>query len=280
MPGSHRAATKEPQWRSLDWRHGRHLTLLGIGAADGGSRDMVGAEMQCGMLSCDGEWLVTGVRCHVNIWMAMRPGMLTRLSENKNAGCFNSKVLRRQYAEIWEEPGKVQYLYCSCRGNISHPYTQINQTSINGEQLSPESAKSKSFELKTNDITVSLIQNCVTYMHTTPLLGTWYWHHWWRDDHLWSCCMGGAPTAVRPGNGSAAWCAAECWPKWLGVTIQSRRPAASSYPTGTAGSALTLPFIPANASIPRPLPLPNQQFFHPKAHRSFQQPACKNREAE
>ena len=170
MPGSRRAATKELQWQSLDWRHGRHLTLLGIGAADGGSRDMVGAEMQCRTLSCDGEWLVTGVRCHMNIWMAMWPGMLTRLSENKNTGCFNSKVLRRQYAEIWEEPGKVQYLYCSCRGNISHPYTQINQTSINGEQLSPESAKSKSFELKTNDIAISLIQNCVIYMHTTSVL--------------------------------------------------------------------------------------------------------------
>ncbi|KAH9072878.1 hypothetical protein EDB83DRAFT_2568673 [Lactarius deliciosus] len=57
-------------------------------------------------------------------------------------GFFDSKVLSRQHAEVWEESGKI-YI---------KDVKSSNGTFINGERLSPEGAESEPFELKTGDI--------------------------------------------------------------------------------------------------------------------------------
>lgn len=57
-------------------------------------------------------------------------------------GFFDSKVLSRQHAEVWEESGKI-YI---------KDVKSSNGTFINGERLSPEGAESEPFELKTSDI--------------------------------------------------------------------------------------------------------------------------------
>ncbi|TFY73309.1 hypothetical protein EWM64_g10703, partial [Hericium alpestre] len=57
-------------------------------------------------------------------------------------GFFDSKVLSRQHAEVWEESGKI----------FIKDVKSSNGTFINGERLSPESAESDPFELKTDDI--------------------------------------------------------------------------------------------------------------------------------
>ncbi|KAH9050284.1 hypothetical protein EDB84DRAFT_596234 [Lactarius hengduanensis] len=62
-------------------------------------------------------------------------------------GFFDSKVLSRQHAEVWEESGKI-YI---------KDVKSSNGTFINGERLSAEGAESEPFELKTGDIVVRRI---------------------------------------------------------------------------------------------------------------------------
>ncbi|KAI0937681.1 hypothetical protein AcV7_003649 [Taiwanofungus camphoratus] len=57
-------------------------------------------------------------------------------------GFFDSKVLSRQHAEVWEESGKI----------FIKDVKSSNGTFINGERLSPEGLESEPFELKTDDI--------------------------------------------------------------------------------------------------------------------------------
>ncbi|KAF8525040.1 hypothetical protein BU17DRAFT_41980 [Hysterangium stoloniferum] len=57
-------------------------------------------------------------------------------------GYFDSKVLSRQHAEVWEEDGKI----------FIKDVKSSNGTFINGERLSPEGVESQPFELKTDDI--------------------------------------------------------------------------------------------------------------------------------
>ncbi|TFK86123.1 hypothetical protein K466DRAFT_600587 [Polyporus arcularius HHB13444] len=57
-------------------------------------------------------------------------------------GYFDSKVLSRQHAEVWEENGKI-YI---------KDVKSSNGTFINGERLSPEGLESEPYELKTDDI--------------------------------------------------------------------------------------------------------------------------------
>ncbi|KAI0300593.1 hypothetical protein B0F90DRAFT_1668384 [Multifurca ochricompacta] len=57
-------------------------------------------------------------------------------------GFFDSKVLSRQHAEVWEDSGKI-YI---------KDVKSSNGTFINGERLSAEGAESEPFELKTGDI--------------------------------------------------------------------------------------------------------------------------------
>lgn len=57
-------------------------------------------------------------------------------------GYFDSKVLSRQHAEVWEENGKI----------FIKDVKSSNGTFINGERLSPEGLESQPFELKTDDI--------------------------------------------------------------------------------------------------------------------------------
>ncbi|KAI8986822.1 hypothetical protein BD414DRAFT_515051 [Trametes punicea] len=57
-------------------------------------------------------------------------------------GYFDSKVLSRQHAEVWEENGKI----------FIKDVKSSNGTFINGERLSPEGLESEPYELKTDDI--------------------------------------------------------------------------------------------------------------------------------
>ncbi|KAH7907215.1 SMAD/FHA domain-containing protein [Hygrophoropsis aurantiaca] len=57
-------------------------------------------------------------------------------------GYFDSNILSRQHAEIWEEGGKI-YI---------KDVKSSNGTFINGERLSPEGVESDPFELKNEDI--------------------------------------------------------------------------------------------------------------------------------
>ncbi|CAL1709324.1 unnamed protein product [Somion occarium] len=57
-------------------------------------------------------------------------------------GYFDSKVLSRQHAEVWEESGKI----------FIKDVKSSNGTFINGERLSPEGLESEPFELKTDDV--------------------------------------------------------------------------------------------------------------------------------
>ncbi|KAI0635032.1 hypothetical protein C8Q77DRAFT_1156387 [Trametes polyzona] len=57
-------------------------------------------------------------------------------------GYFDSKVLSRQHAEVWEENGKI-YI---------KDVKSSNGTFINGERLSPEGLESDPYELKSDDV--------------------------------------------------------------------------------------------------------------------------------
>lgn len=57
-------------------------------------------------------------------------------------GFFDSKVLSRQHAEVWEDGGKI----------FIKDVKSSNGTFINGERLSPEGLESEPYELKTDDI--------------------------------------------------------------------------------------------------------------------------------
>lgn len=77
-------------------------------------------------------------------------------------GYFDSKVLSRQHAEVWEENGKVHssdlIIFCSHLFSSSQIFIKdvksSNGTFINGERLSPEGVESDPFELKNDDIVV------------------------------------------------------------------------------------------------------------------------------
>ncbi|KAG1893822.1 uncharacterized protein F5891DRAFT_962430 [Suillus fuscotomentosus] len=66
----------------------------------------------------------------------------TKTIPGERNGYFDSKVLSRQHAEIWEDSGKI-YI---------KDVKSSNGTFINGERLSPEGAESEPFELKNDDI--------------------------------------------------------------------------------------------------------------------------------
>jgi pSer/pThr/pTyr-binding forkhead associated (FHA) protein len=90
-------------------------------------------------------------------------------------GYFDSKVLSRQHAEVWEEGGKVRSLVlciiyaskldrCMNVTFFSALITQIfikdvkssNGTFVNGDRLSAEGVESDPWELKTEDRVVRL----------------------------------------------------------------------------------------------------------------------------
>ncbi|KAL1941564.1 hypothetical protein VTO73DRAFT_7003 [Trametes versicolor] len=57
-------------------------------------------------------------------------------------GYFDSKVLSRQHAEVWEDSGKI----------FIKDVKSSNGTFINGERLSPEGLESDPYELKSDDV--------------------------------------------------------------------------------------------------------------------------------
>ena len=72
-------------------------------------------------------------------------------------GYFDSKVLSRQHAEVWEDGGKI-YI---------KDVKSSNGTFINGERLSQEGVESDPFELKTDDIVVRHI-SIIPYFRGFP----------------------------------------------------------------------------------------------------------------
>ncbi|KAH9477280.1 hypothetical protein JR316_0009484 [Psilocybe cubensis] len=66
----------------------------------------------------------------------------SKTTPGERNGFFDSKVLSRQHAEVWEEGGKI-YI---------KDVKSSNGTFINGERLSSEGHESEPFELKSNDI--------------------------------------------------------------------------------------------------------------------------------
>ncbi|KAJ6510330.1 hypothetical protein C8R45DRAFT_963762 [Mycena sanguinolenta] len=65
----------------------------------------------------------------------------TKTSPGERNGYFESKVLSRQHAEVWEENGKIFIK------DVKSSYG----TFVNGERLSPEALESEPFELKSED---------------------------------------------------------------------------------------------------------------------------------
>ncbi|KAJ7076029.1 hypothetical protein B0H15DRAFT_741519, partial [Mycena belliarum] len=65
-----------------------------------------------------------------------------KTSPGERNGYFDSKVLSRQHAEVWEENNKI----------FIKDVKSSNGTFINGERLSPEGLESEPFELKSDDI--------------------------------------------------------------------------------------------------------------------------------
>ncbi|KAH0835052.1 hypothetical protein J3R83DRAFT_10790 [Lanmaoa asiatica] len=82
--------------------------------------------------------------------IALIAGQRVKIGRQTNAktvpaernGYFDSKVLSRQHAEVWEENGKI----------FIRDVKSSNGTFINGERLSPEGVESEPFELKNDDI--------------------------------------------------------------------------------------------------------------------------------
>ncbi|KAG2127123.1 hypothetical protein DEU56DRAFT_706101, partial [Suillus clintonianus] len=82
--------------------------------------------------------------------ISLHSGQRVKIGRQTNAktvpaernGYFDSKVLSRQHAEIWEDSGKI-YI---------KDVKSSNGTFINGERLSPEGVESEPFELKNDDI--------------------------------------------------------------------------------------------------------------------------------
>ncbi|KAF7303688.1 FHA domain-containing protein [Mycena indigotica] len=70
-----------------------------------------------------------------------RPPNTKTLPGERN-GYFDSRVLSRQHAEVWEEEGKIWI----------KDIKSANGTFLNGERLSPEGRESEPCELKTDDI--------------------------------------------------------------------------------------------------------------------------------
>ena len=105
--------------------------------------------------------------------IALLPQQRVKIGRQTNAktvpaernGYFDSKVLSRQHAEVWEQDGKViANLPCPLVWvHEDNPALQIyikdvkssNGTFINGERLSGEGLESEPFELKSDDIVVS-----------------------------------------------------------------------------------------------------------------------------
>ncbi|KAL0573780.1 hypothetical protein V5O48_008167 [Marasmius crinis-equi] len=82
----------------------------------------------------------------------------TKSTPGERNGYFDSKVLSRQHAEVWEEKGKI----------FIGDTKSSNGTSVNGERLSPEGLQSDPYELKSDDV-VELGFDIVGQDNTTVL---------------------------------------------------------------------------------------------------------------
>ena len=84
--------------------------------------------------------------------IALPSGQRVKIGRQTNAktqpgeknGYFDSKVLSRQHAEVWEESNKI----------FIKDVKSSNGTFINGERLSGEGLESDPFELKSEDVVV------------------------------------------------------------------------------------------------------------------------------
>lgn len=75
---------------------------------------------------------------------------------------FDSKVLSRTHAEIWEQNGKVRDMMAPADEAKIYikDVKSSNGTFINGVRLSPEGVESDPYELKSEDMVVSLGLQC------------------------------------------------------------------------------------------------------------------------
>ena len=97
-------------------------------------------------------------------YISLQGGQRVKIGRQTNAktipgernGYFDSKVLSRQHAEVWEENGKI-YL---------KDVKSSNGTFVNGERLSGEALESDPFELKTDDLVVRVILSITLYWYT------------------------------------------------------------------------------------------------------------------
>ncbi|KIJ46037.1 hypothetical protein M422DRAFT_165804 [Sphaerobolus stellatus SS14] len=79
---------------------------------------------------------------HLNQRVKIGRQINAKTAPGERNGFFDSKVLNRQHAEVWEEEGKI----------FIKDVKSSNGTFINGERLSPKSVESQPFELKTEDV--------------------------------------------------------------------------------------------------------------------------------
>lgn len=79
-------------------------------------------------------------------------------------GYFDSKVLSRQHAEVWEEGGKI----------FIKDVKSSNGTFVNGDRLSPEGVESEPWELKTEDMVVRFFQRFPYTMMQRLCSGVWH----------------------------------------------------------------------------------------------------------
>ena len=125
-------------------------------------------------------------------------------------GYFDSKVLSRQHAEVWEQDGKVipnlPLLSPSLHEDNFAPQIYIkdvkssNGTFINGERLSGEGLESEPFELKSEDVVVSRFHPFATSCTATRSLhiqsGVWH-RHCRRRQQDYHSPQGRCPRPVR-----------------------------------------------------------------------------------
>jgi pSer/pThr/pTyr-binding forkhead associated (FHA) protein len=105
--------------------------------------------------------------------IALLPQQRVKIGRQTNAktvpaernGYFDSKVLSRQHAEVWEESGKVGSTHSLPVQILTNSQIFIkdvkssNGTFINGERLSAEGLESDPFELKSEDIVVGALHS-------------------------------------------------------------------------------------------------------------------------
>lgn len=92
---------------------------------------------------------------------------------------FDSSVVSRRHAEVWQEGNKVRRhgmliplnIFKRCFKIFVRDTQSANGTFVNGRRLSPEGQDSYPYELKTNDILVCTVSTLLQLRHETLVVG-------------------------------------------------------------------------------------------------------------